>query len=129
MSRGRHIDGFLKKVQVHMQWGPLAFCLYRNQSRYECLSTNALVGYKDDRGDVITSRKDEYFRDLAPYRQALTFTRSPDQISICLELSTIPYTVKIRKMAVTLHRRLQILLPLPTLRYIMVIHVGKIYIR
>ena len=79
VSRSRHIDTLCSGRPRFMCTGvSLPFCLYRNQIRYERLLTNAVVGYEDDWGNVITSRKEEYFRDLAPYRQSLAFTRSSD---------------------------------------------------
>ena len=79
VSRSRHIDVISSGRPRFVNKGiSLPYCLYRNQSRYENLLTSALVGYEDEWGNVITSRREEYFRDLAPYRQALALTRSAD---------------------------------------------------
>ena len=87
-SRSRHIDSISSGSPRFVTTNSSRpFCIYRNQTRYDKILEEALVGYKDEQGNVISSRREDTIRDLAPYRQAVVLKQRPSQ-------REMPFTIR-----------------------------------
>jgi hypothetical protein len=87
-SKSRHVDfissgnpQFVATISSH------PFCIYRNQTRYDKILEEALVGYRDEQGNVISSAREDSIRDLAPYRQSVVLKHQSSQ-------REMPFTIR-----------------------------------